>query len=105
MFDTHQAAKQLGYSRLSLAYLLNKFCNFLPDKMFQLADWRIRPLPDQLKNYAREDTHYLLYLYHCLKKELFAKSKNNDNMLISVINMSTEISKKVNEHNNLIIVL
>lgn len=42
LFDTHQAAKQLGYTRLSLSYLLSKFCNFLPDKKFQLADWRIR---------------------------------------------------------------
>lgn len=42
MFDTHQAAKQLGYAGLSLSYLLNKFCDFLPNKKFQLADWRIR---------------------------------------------------------------
>lgn len=42
MFDTHQAAKQLDYPRLSLAYLLNKFCNVQPNKHFQLADWRIR---------------------------------------------------------------
>lgn len=42
MFDTHQAAKVLGYSGLSLSYLLNKFCNFSPNKHFQLADWRIR---------------------------------------------------------------
>lgn len=42
MFDTHQAAKQLDYSGLSLAYLLNRFCNIQPNKHFQLADWRIR---------------------------------------------------------------
>lgn len=42
MFDTHQAAKQLEYSGLSLAYLLNRFCNVQPNKHFQLADWRIR---------------------------------------------------------------
>lgn len=42
MFDTHQAAKQLQYSGLSLAYLMNRFCNIQPNKHFQLADWRIR---------------------------------------------------------------
>lgn len=42
LFDTHQAAKQLEYSGLSLAYLLNRFCDVQPNKHFQLADWRIR---------------------------------------------------------------
>lgn len=32
-------------------------------KEYQLADWRIRPLPAELLKYAREDTHYLLYIY------------------------------------------
>ncbi|KAJ8920759.1 hypothetical protein NQ315_004899 [Exocentrus adspersus] len=73
MFDTYQAAKQLGYSGLSLAYLMKRFCNFMPNKHFQLADWRIRPLPEQLKSYAREDTHYLIYIYHMLKNELLDK--------------------------------
>ena len=36
----------------------------------QLADWRIRPLPDVMIKYAREDTHFLLYVYDCLRYEL-----------------------------------
>nr|XP_022908120.1 exosome component 10 [Onthophagus taurus] len=95
MFDTHQAAKQLGYSALSLAYLLQRFCKFQPNKHFQLADWRIRPLPDELKTYAREDTHYLIYIYQVLKNELLKQgNKGADNLLLSVIQKSTEVCKK-----------
>lgn len=42
MFDTSEAAKLLGFPRLSLAYLLKNYCNIEADKAFQLADWRIR---------------------------------------------------------------
>ena len=42
MFDTHQASKVLAFPRLSLAYLLQHFCNVAADKRLQLADWRIR---------------------------------------------------------------
>jgi len=37
------------------------------DKKYQLADWRVRPLPEELMVYARMDTHYLLYIYDRLK--------------------------------------
>jgi exosome complex exonuclease RRP6 len=42
MFDTHQAAKELNLSTLSLAYLLKYYCHIDASKQFQLADWRIR---------------------------------------------------------------
>lgn len=42
MFDTYEASKFLGYPRLSLAFLLQRFCNVNVEKHFQLADWRIR---------------------------------------------------------------
>ena len=46
LFDSGQAARLLEYPRLSLAYLLEKFCNITTDKKkFQLADWRIRFVP------------------------------------------------------------
>lgn len=95
LFDTHQAAKQLGFSGLSLVYLMNRYCNFLPNKQFQLADWRIRPLPDELKKYAREDTHYLIYIYHMLKNELIQKANGQTNLLKAVIKKSTEVAKTV----------
>lgn len=55
----------------------------------------ISPLPDELKMYAREDTHYLLYIYEKLKSELLEKANGNDNLLRIVFRKSTEICKKV----------
>ena len=63
VFDTHQAGKLLGLPRLSLAFLLSSYCSLEVDKQFQLADWRIRPLPAEMIFYARQDTRYLIYLY------------------------------------------
>lgn len=37
------------------------------DKRLQLADWRVRPLTDEMLHYARADTHSLLYISDCLK--------------------------------------
>ena len=64
VFDTHQAGKLLGLPRLSLAFLLSSYCSLEVDKQFQLADWRIRPLPAEMIYYARQDTRYLIYLYN-----------------------------------------
>lgn len=92
MFDTHQAAKQLGYSQLSLAYLLKRFCGVDANKHFQLADWRIRPLPEELKTYAREDTHYLLYIYHKMRNEII--QTYSAKVLRVVITNSTQVCMK-----------
>ena len=40
------------------------------DKLFQVADWRIRPLPLGMLNYARSDSHYLIPLYIWLSQQL-----------------------------------
>ena len=69
-------------------------------KHFQLADWRIRPLPDELLTYAREDTHYLLYIYDMLKNELIEKANGETNLLQSVISESTRICLTVSRHLN-----
>lgn len=95
MFDTCQAAKMLQYSGRSLAYLMQRFCSFQANKQFQLADWRIRPLPDELKAYAREDTHFLIHIYQRMKNELLDKAFGKDNLLLSVFQNSTNICKMV----------
>ena len=74
MFDTGRASRILSYESYSLKYLLHKFCEFEADKSYQLADWRIRPLSDGMIKYARSDTHFLLYIYDELKKNLIIKS-------------------------------
>ena len=74
LFDTHHAARVLGYTGKSLAFLLKKFVNFDAQKQYQTADWRIRPLPNEMLDYARSDTHFLLYIYDCMRNELLDKT-------------------------------
>lgn len=95
MFDTHQAAKRLGLARLSLAFLIKHYCDLELDKTFQLADWRIRPLPEELILYARLDTHYLLYVWDSMKMDLLKLANERTNLLESVFQSSTNICKKV----------
>lgn len=94
MFDTHQAAKRLGFARLSLAFLLKHYCQIDADKSLQLADWRMRPLPSELITYARQDTHYLLYIYDLLRNELLHKAHGQTNLLVNVYQSSTELCKR-----------
>ncbi|KAH3758000.1 3'-5' exonuclease [Pelomyxa schiedti] len=91
MFDTGQAARVLEYGSYALKYLLDKFCHIDVDKSFQLADWRIRPLPEEMKKYAREDTHYLLYVYDMMKNELIARGNSSLNLITAVFQRSREI--------------
>ncbi|KAK5131380.1 hypothetical protein LTR08_000983 [Meristemomyces frigidus] len=74
LFDTHYAARALGYQGGSYAYLLKRFANVNAQKQYQLADWRIRPLPQELLDYARSDTHYLLYIFDNMRNDLITKS-------------------------------
>ncbi|WVZ15230.1 hypothetical protein V8G54_012796 [Vigna mungo] len=78
LFDTHQASKLLGLERNSLEYILYHFCEVTANKDYQNADWRLRPLPDEMLRYAREDTHYLLYIYDLMRIKLFALSKESE---------------------------
>ncbi|CAF5216955.1 unnamed protein product, partial [Rotaria magnacalcarata] len=75
MFDTHQASRELNLPAFSLAYLLKSYCDIDANKQFQLADWRIRPFPEEYLRYAREDTHYLLYIYDLLRNNLLQKNR------------------------------
>mmetsp|Transcript_6451 Transcript_6451/g.3666 ORF Transcript_6451/g.3666 Transcript_6451/m.3666 type:complete len:177 (-) Transcript_6451:400-930(-) len=70
LFDTFLACKALEFPQLSLHYLLQQYCSYAKDKNLQLADWRRRPLTQEMLFYARCDTHYLLYIYDILRKEL-----------------------------------
>ena len=70
LFDTGQAARVLEFSSFALAHLLKHYCGVTANKAFQMADWRIRPLTEEMLTYAREDTHYLLYIYDRIKNDL-----------------------------------
>jgi exosome complex exonuclease RRP6 len=82
LFDTYHASNALQLPSKSLAYLLAKYANIEADKKYQLADWRIRPLPKEMMAYARSDTHYLLSIYDQLRNDLTQRSTENTHDLI-----------------------
>ncbi|KAL8735633.1 MAG: hypothetical protein Q9166_000802 [cf. Caloplaca sp. 2 TL-2023] len=91
LFDTYHASRLLGYPKHGLAYLLHRFANYQTDKRYQMADWRMRPLPEQMYNYARSDTHFLLYIFDSLRNELLSKSNRtnpNGNLIDGVRDLS-----------------
>lgn len=95
MFDTGLAAKMMNYNHLSLSYLVSKFVDYSMDKRYQLADWRIRPIPEEMLNYARFDTRFLLYIYRAMKNELLEKGDGTANLLRVVMDKSREMCLKV----------
>lgn len=70
-FDTYFAAKTLHFPAFSLAHLLKYYCNVTLNKQYQLSDWRQRPLSAEMLAYARSDTHYLLFVYDCMRRDVF----------------------------------
>ncbi|APA14304.1 hypothetical protein SS1G_11882 [Sclerotinia sclerotiorum 1980 UF-70] len=95
LFDTHYACRRLGLAGGSLAFLLKKYIDFDADKKYQLADWRIRPLPEEMFFYARADTHFLLYIFDNLRNELIDASNTETpetNPMETVLEKSKETS-------------
>ena len=70
-FDTFHAAKTLKYPALSLAHLLKYHGNIKLNKKHQLSDWRQRPLPQDMIDYARCDTAYLHFLYDSMRRDIY----------------------------------
>lgn len=68
----------LGREERSLANLLRRYCGVTQDKAHQTADWRLRPLPQPLRQYARGDVHWLPYLAGQLVAELQARSPSTN---------------------------
>jgi exosome complex exonuclease RRP6 len=101
LFDTYHAARSLGYAGGSLAFLLEKFVQFKAQKQYQLADWRMRPLGKELFEYARADTHFLLYIYDNMRNELVGRSTLSDpekNKVQDVLLKSKETALQRYEH-------
>ena len=78
-----------------LAYLLAKYCDIKANKLYQLADWRRRPLTREMVHYARQDTHYLLYIYDRIRTELKIKAKNEkttyEQLMQHILNQSKRV--------------
>lgn len=95
LFDTSRAAKLMKFAHLSLAFLMKHYCNVDPDKSYQLADWRERPLPLPMLQYARADTHYLLYIHDRLKHDLLFKSSRDVNVGIDLLRNVFERGREI----------
>ena len=52
-----------------------------------------RPIPEDMIKYAREDTHYLLYVYDRMKNELIRRGNKQLNLLHNVLNRSKDICR------------
>lgn len=101
LFDTYHAARALGYPGASLAYLLERHVRFTAQKQYQLADWRVRPLSPELFEYARADTHFLLYIFDNMRNELVEKSDFSNpekNKVQHVLEKSKETALQRYEH-------
>ncbi|XP_043079971.1 exosome component 10 isoform X2 [Puntigrus tetrazona] len=94
MFDTHHAARGLNLGRNSLDHLLKVYCNENADKRYQLADWRIRPLPTEMLKYAQADTHYLLYVYDRVRADLYDAGNGQPTLVQQVWDRSRDLSLK-----------
>ncbi|UMM17804.1 hypothetical protein L5515_014172 [Caenorhabditis briggsae] len=95
LFDTYVAMKKLKYPKFSLAYLAFRFADVVLDKQYQLADWRARPLRNAMINYAREDTHYLLYSYDMLREQLLQQGhKDLENVYAESNDLCIRVYKK-----------
>ncbi|KAL3326005.1 hypothetical protein AABB24_036958 [Solanum stoloniferum] len=100
MFDTGQASRVLKLERNSLEHLLQHFCGVTANKEYQNADWRLRPLPAEMMKYAREDTHYLLYIYDVMRMKLLSSDAGDgspDDPLVEVYKRSYDICMQMYE--------
>ena len=76
LFDTQIGASFLNYPlQVSYQELTEKLQNVLLEKKFTRFDWRKRPLPKEVLQYALDDVKYLLPNYKILKKELTSQGK------------------------------
>ncbi len=70
LFDTQVAASLLGEDALGLSSLLDRHLDVSVSKKFQRADWAKRPLPNDMVEYAAEDTRHLHRLAGLLMERL-----------------------------------
>ncbi|KAG7895448.1 hypothetical protein KL936_000156 [Ogataea polymorpha] len=94
LFDTYHASRELGLGRHSLAHLLETYVKFKTSKKWQLADWRMRPLNSEMKNYAKADTHFLIEVFYKMHSELV----QNPDKLKRVLHESRKVSNRRYEY-------
>jgi ribonuclease D len=75
LFDTMIAARILGWEKIGLGSILQSEFDVQLNKRYQRANWGKRPIPPEMVNYARLDTHYLIPLRYRLKNELLSRER------------------------------
>lgn len=70
LFDTMIAARTLGVQKIGLSSLLEQHFGIHIKKKYQRANWGKRPLKQEMLNYARLDSHFLIPLQEILRHEL-----------------------------------
>lgn len=70
LFDTQVAASLLGETGLGLSALLERHLGIRLPKKFQRADWAMRPLSQEMLEYAAGDTVHLHRLASILREQL-----------------------------------
>ena len=70
IFDTRIAAQLLGLKAFGLAALLERYFGVKLEKKHQRADWSMRPLTEDMLDYAAQDTIHLLELRDRLETDL-----------------------------------
>ncbi|XP_038703884.1 protein RRP6-like 3 isoform X2 [Tripterygium wilfordii] len=96
LFDTAKACDVLSKPQRSLAYLLETYCEVATNKLLQLEDWRQRPLPPEMVEYARIDSHYLLYIAGCLNAELQQQDDESSSCPNDKLHFVYEASRRSN---------
>jgi ribonuclease D len=69
LFDTHRAATLLGWPKVGLADLVRERLQVELPKEHQQADFSIRPLPRELRQYIADDVRYLCELGRQVREE------------------------------------
>jgi ribonuclease D len=70
LFDTQIAATLLGEPSIGLAALLDKYLDVQVSKKHQRADWAMRPLTQDMLEYAASDTRHLFELADLLSEKV-----------------------------------
>lgn len=70
ILDTQIAARLLGFQQFGLAALVEHYYGVVLSKKNQRANWGIRPMPADMKEYAQGDVKYMLEMADKLVAEL-----------------------------------
>jgi len=76
VFDTQLAASFCGFrAAMSYSSLCEEICNAVIDKTYQASNWLIRPLPQEMLDYAAIDVQFLHEIYHALAAKLGTRAE------------------------------